>query len=134
MKRLMDEAVGTSKEGDFAGLLDADRMQQFLCMLARALYFYEKFEKLIVPLKVANMSNCYRDEAHLQALMKKEMFFESELQEAKILGANPEVFSYSILEKSDGTILVQMVFYGTLKNWVFHSPGLTDVLPKRNFF
>lgn len=134
LKRLASETIGASSGGDVAGRLDGKRMQSFLCSLARALYFHETFKKLTVSLKVSNMSNCYRDEAHLQTLNKREQFFASELHGSPVLGANPEVFSYLFREKADGTILVQMVFYGTLKHWVFHFPGISEVTPPEYLF
>ena len=126
IKRLMGEAFGVSADGDLAGRLDGERMQRFLCSAARAIYFYETLKKLMVPLRVTNTSNCYRDQEHLKKLIKREAFFESEMDNAPMLGANPEAFSYSIREKADGIILVQMIFYGTLKHWVFFNPALSD--------
>lgn len=134
IKRLMAEAIGVSTSGDLAGRLDGERMQRFLCSAARALYFYETFKKLTVPLKVTNLSNCYQDHEHLEKLLKRERFFESEMNSAPILGANPEVFSYSIREKANGTVLLQMTFYGTLKYWVFYKPELNDVTSSAKSF
>ena len=48
---------------------------------------------------------------------KREDFFDSEMGDADQNGSNPDVFHYSISEKSEqGIILIRLVFYGTLKH------------------
>lgn len=134
MKKLLGETVGISEDGHIAGRADGKRMQQFLCSVARAVYFFETFKKLSVPLKVTNLGNFYRDQEHLNNLHKREAFFDSEMADAPSLGSNPEVFTYSIHEKVEGIIIVRMIFYGTLKHWVYHHPRFLDASTSANIF
>ncbi|HAL72447.1 MAG TPA: hypothetical protein DCP71_11805 [Verrucomicrobiales bacterium] len=99
-------------------------MQEFLCSVARGVYFYEKYEKLIVPLKVTNIGNDFSNFEKNIILKKRERHFDSEIGDAPVLGENPKVFNYSIQVKSNGIKLVRLVFYGNLKYWVFYLPQL----------
>lgn len=128
--RLRKEVIGISAEGMAVGKADGERMQSFLRHVAMGVYFYETFEQLTFPLKVTNLGNGYRDEAHRQELQHREVFFDGEMRDSPIFGENPEVFKYSIKRKPEGHILIRLVFYGNLKHWVFYYPTLWT--PNRN--
>jgi hypothetical protein len=125
-RRLVSESVGFTEDGRVAARADGPRMERFLCSVAQAVYFFETCKKLLVPLRVTNIGNCARDADHLRTLQEREAGFDAEMGECEVLGANPQVFQYSIRQKSNGIILVRMAFYGTLKHWVFHQPKITN--------
>jgi hypothetical protein len=109
------------------GKVDAPRMLEFLRLCARAVYFYETYNKLLGPLRVTNIGNDFRDSAKTAMIRSREHFFDSEMGNAEIRGANPGVFNYSICEKSnERIILVRLVFYGTLKHWVYRHPDARE--------
>ena len=105
------------------GKVDAKRMLRFLRSCAQAVYFYEKFQKLLGPLRVTNIGNDFRDSRKSAVLRDRERFFDSEMGNSESKGANPGVFQYSVCEKpDDGIILVRLLFFGTLKHWVYRHP------------
>ena len=126
MKRLLAGVFEFDEAGRPVGRCDGPRMQKFLISCTRALYFYETFEKLLLPLKVTNISNDFRDSQHTESLRERERFFDSEVGNAEIKGSEKDVFNYSIKEISEKDIkLIRLVFYGTLKHWVYYYPGLS---------
>ena len=122
IRRLQNEVTEVSPEC-VVGKIDPERMLRFLKTCAQAVYFFQTFKKLTVPLYVVNLGNDFRDSKKAEELRKKEIFFDSELADCEIHGANPEVFHFSICEKpNDNIILIRMVFYGALKHWIYHHP------------
>jgi hypothetical protein len=122
MRRLWSE-VNEIDNGRPVGRLDPGRLIRFLQECAQAVYFFETFRKLALPLRVTNLSNDFRDPAQAEGLRKREEFFDSEMGDSKALGANPDVFHYSICEKPEqGITLIRLVFYGTLKHWIYRHP------------
>ena len=123
MKRLLSEIHTVDDLGRPVGNADHERMVRFHKHCARALYFYENLKHLELPLRVTNISNDFRDPAKTQELRSREVFFESQMEDASVLGANPEVFNYSIHHREDeGVILIRTIYYGCLKHWTFHHP------------
>jgi hypothetical protein len=109
------------------GNVDAKRMIRFIRLCAQAVYFYEKFEKLLGTLRVTNTGNDFRDAKKTAAIRKRESFFDSEMTGCEVKGANPGVFQYSICEKTErGIILVRLEFYGAFKHWVFRHPDANE--------
>jgi len=129
LARLGREVYGRHHLGTFA-VADARRMVAFLTLCARAVFFFEHMRKLLVPLRVTNLSNNFLDDNLNAELRAREKFFDGEVGDVPILGNNPDVFNYSITEKAiQGIVIVRMVFYGTQKHWVYHHPdaGPTQV-------
>ena len=124
VKRLLNQTLGVDANGRVIAQQDGPRMTQFLENCARGLYFYEKMTKLLAPLRVTNIGNIFIDPAKTSELEKREQFFDSEMGACEAKGANPDVFQYSLAEKANGIILIRMVFYGTLKHWIFHHPNV----------
>ena len=107
------------------GNADPLRMQRFIRLCARAVYFWETFEKLMLPLKVVTIGNDFRDPEMTATLKRKEAFFESRLSDAKVLGANPMVFNYSIAEITHEQVtLVRLVFFDSVKFWTYFHPDV----------
>jgi len=126
VKRLLAEVSEFDYSGRPVGHCDGQRMQRFLAACARAVYFYETFTKLLLPLKVTNIGNDFRNSTHTESLHEREKFFDSEIGNANILGAELDVFNYSIKVKNDMEyVLIRLVFYGTLKHWVYYYPELS---------
>lgn len=121
LKLIESQVMAWDAEGRPLVKLDGERMMNHLRLMARGIYFAHTFEKLLVPLRVANISNIC-EPSRVDVFKKREQFFASELGNSEIFGANPEVFNYSICNRPGGVILIQLVFYGTAKSWVFHLP------------
>ena len=124
MKRLLSEISEFDAAGRPIGRCDARRMQTFLVGCARACYFHHTFSKLLLPLKVTNISNDFRDSTRTVSLQERESFFDSEMEDSNVLGSEPDIFNYSIRSKGD-IVIVRLVFYGSLKHWIFYYPGLS---------
>ena len=126
-RRILNEFSELDDEGRPIGKVDAPRMIRFMVACARAVYFYEKFEKLLGPLRVTNTGNDFRDPLKAEALRAHERFFDSEMGNCEVRGSNPRVFQYSICQKPErGIILVRLVFYGASKHWVFRHPDARE--------
>lgn len=124
MRRIANE-IQEIDQGRPVGRTDSQRMIRFIRECAQAVYFFHTFKKLTLPLRVTNLSNDFRDVAKTEILQQRERSFDSEMGASEIHGANPDVFNYSISEKTEqGIILVRLVFYGTLKHWIFHHPNV----------
>jgi hypothetical protein len=122
MHRLWNE-VYEIDQGRPIAKVDSQRMLRFLRQCAQAVFFFHTFKKLILPLRVTNLGNDFRDFERVEGLRKRQDFFDSEMGGAGLNGSNPDVFHYSISEKSEqGIILIRLVFYGNLKHWIYHRP------------
>ena len=123
MQRLFSEIHTVDEHGQPIGKADRERMIRFHKNCARALYFFDYLKRLDLPLRVTNISNDFRDAEEAEELRKREEFFESQMEGAPLLGANPDVFNYSIWHREDeGIILVRTIYYGSLKHWTFYHP------------
>lgn len=127
MKRLLSEIHTVDERGQPIGKSDSERMIEFHKNCARALYFFEYVKRLELPLRVTNIYNDFRYPEKVVELRNREAFFESQMEGAPVLGANPEVFNYSIWHREgEGVILVRTVYYGSLKHWTFHHPDCPE--------
>lgn len=123
MMRRFENEVYEIDRGRLIGRVDSRRMLRFFRACAQAVYFFHTFKKLTLPLRVVSLGNDFRDTIRAEELRKSEQFFDTELGNSEIYGANPEVFHYSICEKTqEEIILIRLVFYGTLKHWIYHHP------------
>jgi len=114
------EADSTSLRGE----VNVERMQRFIQSRARGAFFFEKFKKLLVPLKVVTIGNDIRDRSKAERLRKQEVLFETKMSGAARLGTHPECFEYSIREiGSEGVTLVRLVFFEAVTFWAYHYPG-----------
>ena len=106
--------LGGDPVGMMRGRLDAPRMKTWLAYCARAVFFWETFERLPHKLWISTVGTD-RSTFELEARrLRIEGSLEVAMRDCPILGMNPECFNYSILCESSGIITVRMVFYGII--------------------
>jgi hypothetical protein len=122
--RLLNQIVGRLGE-NFVGILDAKRMVRVLDLCARGVYFYEKLKPLKLQLNVASLDFDLPDPTEARFLQAQRESFNQEMQGSEFRASNPDVFRYAICEKPEkGVTMIEMVFFGELHRWAFHSPGM----------
>ncbi|MDP9186873.1 MAG: hypothetical protein M3O72_05910, partial [Verrucomicrobiota bacterium] len=110
---------------NFVGAVDAKRMVRILDLCARGVYFYENFKPLKLTLNVANLDFDLPNPEKARLLQRQRESFNEEMRGSEFHGSNPNVFRYAICEKPEkGVTMIEMVFFGELHRWAFHSPGM----------
>jgi hypothetical protein len=120
-KLLANEITGADGERVF-GKLDAKRMVPFMKRCAQAIYFHEKVKILRRPLVAASNSNDFREPLKAKRLAEIDRSFDAEMNACERKGANPEVFQYAICEPDEDVLIIELIFYGTMKHWIFYHP------------
>ena len=120
---LLREEIYEVGENFAAGKADGPRMIRFFRQCAQAIYFYARMKPLKLPLRVATLSNDFRDEANAARLRGIETSFAAEMSGCQWRGENPEVFQYAICEKPElNVLIIGMLFYESAKYWAFYHP------------
>ncbi|MGH8046737.1 MAG: hypothetical protein ACREKL_05790 [Chthoniobacterales bacterium] len=124
VRRIYAEIVG--RDGSYLeGKLDVVRMKRFMRLLARGVYFYDRFERLEKPLKIAWLGNDPRDPAKVQASAEMTEHLQEPFNRLGVKddGPNPSVFRYAIADDSENkAVLVRLTFYDSLSWWAFYHP------------
>jgi hypothetical protein len=69
----------------------------FLVGCARACYFHHTYSKLLLPLKVTNLSNDFRDLTRTESLQERERFSDAEIGDSTVLGSEADILPIHVL-------------------------------------